>query len=53
MEKSERERQRGQREEGGVNEQGGGVVCSLWRCLLKINCIVLLHGICFVRVPGR
>ncbi len=42
------ERQRGQ---GVVNDQGdkfgqGGVVCSLWRSLLHISFMVLLHGIC-------
>ncbi len=35
-----------------VNEQVGGVVCSLWRSLLQINFVVLLHGICFVCVPN-
>ncbi len=42
------ERQRGQ---GVVNDQGdkfgqGGVVCSLWRSILQISFMVLLHGIC-------
>ncbi len=45
------ERQRGQGEKGVVNDQGdkfgqGGVVCSLWRTLLQISFMALLHGIC-------
>ncbi len=54
-EKSERgEERRGRK--GVVNEQGdkfgqGAVVCSFWRSLLQISFMVLLHGICFVRVP--
>ncbi len=36
---------------GGWMNKRGGVVCYLWRSLLQISFIALLHAICFVWVP--
>ncbi len=50
--REERQRRQGEKgEEGVINDQGdkfgqAGVVCSLWRSLLQISFMVLLHGIC-------